>query len=140
MAGCFGVNFYVSGVDYKEMFFGMFVPTMTQDSYIPAIGIIGCIIMPHNLHLHSALVLSRKVDPKNSKAVYESNIYNTLESGIALLIAFIINLFVIGTFANYMRQPDADPSIDLHNADAALRDSFGTAAKYIWGIGLLAAG
>ena len=40
---------------------------------IQAVGIIGAVIMPHNLYLHSALVKSRDIDRKQSKAVREAN-------------------------------------------------------------------
>ena len=97
--------------------------------------------MPHNLYLHSALVLSRKVNNKNPKAVYEANVYNAVESGFSLFISFLISFAVIGTFAYYkINNPEKAATLDLHNADQALQESFGSAAKYVWGIGLLAAG
>ena len=58
--------------------------------------------MPHNLYLHSSLVLTRKIDTRNKNAVYEANIYNTIESGISLFISFVISTAVISTFASYV--------------------------------------
>lgn len=46
-----------------EVIKGMFIPwDMEYDSKIllQAVGIIGAVIMPHNLYLHSALVKVRK--------------------------------------------------------------------------------
>ena len=40
--------------------------------------------MPHNLYLHSALVLSREIDFSNKKKVKEANFYYAIEASIAL--------------------------------------------------------
>ena len=64
-----------------------------------AIGVVGAIIMPHNLYLHSALVLSRNIDFSNKKKIREANFYYAIEASIALFVSFLINLFVVGVFA-----------------------------------------
>ena len=108
------------------------------------LGLVGAVIMPHNLYLHSALVLTRKVNTRNRSQVNEANIYNNIESAISLFISFIINLAVIATFAEYViaNGHAGDPSydLDLGSAAVALEGAFGTFSKYIWAIGLLAAG
>lgn len=77
--------------------------------------------MPHNLYLHSSLVLSRKINTNSKSAVREANIYNALESAGALFISFMISFAVVGTFAYYHDNPPT-PFIDLNlrNADIAL--------------------
>lgn len=65
-----------------------------------AVGTVGAVIMPHNLFLHSSLVLSRKVPRKDEKRVRVAIYYNMVEIGIALFAAFLINLFVVGVFAH----------------------------------------
>ena len=94
--------------------------------------------MPHNFYLHSALVLSRKINSKNKSLVHEANIYNSIESGVSLFISFLINFAVVGTFAYYNSL--GVTNLDLRSADVALESAFGMGAKYIWGVGLLAAG
>ena len=37
-----------------------------------AVAAIGCVIMPHNLYLHSSLVLSRKVQRASAQRVYDA--------------------------------------------------------------------
>lgn len=139
MAGAFVSNFFIVGPKFGDLMYGLFVPTIPAGALPSAIGLVGAVIMPHNLYLHSALVLSRKVNNKNPKAVYEANIYNAVESGISLFISFLISFAVIGTFA-YYSGTDTAKNLDLHNASVVLEESFGSAAKYIWAIGLLAAG
>ena len=95
--------------------------------------------MPHNLYLHSALVLSRKIDSNNLNTVKESCIYNAIESSVSLLVSFLINFSIVGTFA-YFHFADPDYDLNLLNASEAFEATFGNAAKIIWGVGLLAAG
>jgi natural resistance-associated macrophage protein 2 len=54
-------------------------------------------------------------------------------------VSFLISFAVVGTFAFYH---DSGETMDLNlrNADKALEKSFGSGAKIIWAIGLLAAG
>ena len=47
---------------------------------------------------------------------------------------------VIATFAAYTSHKIVDQDLDLLTASDALADSYGNSAKYIWAIGLLAAG
>jgi NRAMP (natural resistance-associated macrophage protein)-like metal ion transporter len=57
----------------------------TSTSLTPqAMGIVGAIIMPHNLYLHSALVLSRDIDFTNKRKIKEANFYYAIEASIAL--------------------------------------------------------
>lgn len=103
MTVCFVINLVASNPDMKEMVYGTIVPTIPSiESLTPALGLVGCSIMPHNLYLHSALVLTRKVDQKSKRQLNEANIYNNIESSISLLVSFIINTAVISTFASYV--------------------------------------
>jgi natural resistance-associated macrophage protein len=118
---------------------GGFVPQLPHDSTNEMIGLIGAVIMPHNLFLHSALVQSRSVDRRDKVEVKEANKYFSIEASISLFISLIINISVIATFAFYHLKDEAR-SISLENADQALQESFGNGAKIVWGIGLMAAG
>jgi natural resistance-associated macrophage protein 2 len=89
----FCANMIISKPDYGSIAYGL-VNAM--------LGLIGAVIMPHNLYLHSALVLSRKVNYRNRNEVAEGNYYNAVESGISLGVSFFINTFVIATFAVFI--------------------------------------
>lgn len=140
MAIAFFANMIGSKPDYGAMLYGTIVPTIPDGSLDAALGIVGAVIMPHNLYLHSALVLTRKIDMRSKNSINEANIYNNIESGISLFISFVISATVIATFAAYI---EASPGVDdltLLEASDALASTFKNSAKYIWAIGLLAAG
>ena len=102
MAITFLINFFTSKPLYDEIAFGLLVPTCPPGSLLAALGLVGSVIMPHNLYLHSSLVLTRQIDMKNKNAINEANIYNSIESSISLFVSFLINTAIISTFASYM--------------------------------------
>jgi manganese transport protein len=59
-----------------------------------AIGIIGATVMPHNLYLHSALVQSRKLQ-KDEASIRRAITFNTIDSSVALTIAFFVNAAIL---------------------------------------------
>ncbi len=102
MAVTFGYEYVVAAPDQAEVMQGLFVPWCEgcgNKELLQAVGVIGAIIMPHNLYLHSALVKSREVDRRRKEAVAEANKYFFVESAIALFVSFIINVFVVSVFA-----------------------------------------
>jgi len=59
-----------------------------------AIGIIGATVMPHNLYLHSALVQSRRLQ-KDTPSIRRAIHFNTLDSIVALTVAFFVNAAIL---------------------------------------------
>jgi natural resistance-associated macrophage protein len=106
--------------DFSEVLYGTFVPTIPPGCMNQAIGLIGAVIMPHNLYLHSSLVLSRKINRNNRHIVKEANIYNAIESGISLFVSFLISFAVVGTFAYYHDKGGSVEDLNLRNAGQAL--------------------
>ena len=168
MVVTFGFQYFSRLPPQDEVFRGWAEPRIgDNDTFQSAIGLIGAVIMPHNLFLHSALVLSRKIDrnfEKNPKKaeykISEAVFYNKLESTIALMISFGINLFVVAVFANlkYFNDdgspvchydgkvitPKGDDGTDqiglLSAGDCLQAVNNAEWWKYIWALGVLAAG
>jgi len=166
MAWSFGYEYIVAAPDQGEVVKGLILPQCPgcgHKELLQAVGVIGAIIMPHNLYLHSALVKSRDIDRTKKKDVKEANFYFFIEATIALFVSFIINVFVVSVFAeglhgktnNEIRSlcesvnnshTDQFPADDnpveavLYKGGVFLGCQFGSAAMYIWAIGVLAAG
>ncbi len=80
---------------FLEMGHAIITPTFRQYGmmYI-AIGIIGATVMPHNLFLHSALVQSRQLR-KDDATIRRAIRFNTIDSTVALTIAFFVNAAIL---------------------------------------------
>lgn len=70
MTVAFFVDFFMSPPSASQVAEGF---AFRAESYatVPALGLIGAVIMPHNIYLHSALVLSRLVDRRNTRKLWE---------------------------------------------------------------------
>jgi manganese transport protein len=92
-----------------------------KDMVYIAIGIIGATVMPHNLYLHSALVQSRKLQADDS-SVRRAIKFNTLDSVIALSLAFFVNaaILVLAALVFFGKDKMALPGgkVVVFNADA----------------------
>lgn len=118
MLVCFCVNFFRGGVATADVASG-FLPRVQSYAVVQAVGIVGAVIMPHNIFLHSALVQTRQVDPTNARKVREANKYFAIESGGALFVSFLINLAVLGVFAKGFFSTDCTRSFDEHGINTA---------------------
>ncbi|KAJ3691806.1 hypothetical protein LUZ61_020970 [Rhynchospora tenuis] len=143
MAITFAIMFGEAAPSSEELLYGVLVPQLSSKTIKQAVGVVGCLIMPHNVFLHSALVQSRKIDISKKGRVREAMNYYTIESSIALFVSFIINVCVTTVFAKgFYGSKEAD-SIGLENAGQLLQTKYGGRLfpiLYIWGIGLLASG
>lgn len=99
MAVCFFIELGIIQPDFSELVQGIVVPYVPMSAFSSMVGLIGAVLMPHNLYLHSSLVYEKKIDRKNIPLLRKSIFYFKIETGIALLISFFISLAVIGTFA-----------------------------------------
>lgn len=145
MGVCFLYMYITVKPDQGQLLIGLWFP-WCQDCDKAAIqqlvGIVGAVIMPHNIYLHSALVLSRNIDRTNKQKVAEANMYYSVESSIALFVSFLINLFVVATFAKAFSAGSgyAPEDASLRTAGSWIYESYGLGMKIVWGIGILAAG
>ncbi|XP_024935809.1 protein Malvolio isoform X4 [Cephus cinctus] len=167
MAVTFGYEYIVSAPPQDEVVKGMFTPwckDCDNRALLQAVGIVGAVIMPHNLYLHSALVKSRDIDRKEPSKIREANMYYFVEACIALFVSFLINVFVVAVFADGLYQKKNEDvyavceahnytlgmetftndnntfDADLYKGGIYLGCQFGAAAMYIWAVGILAAG
>ena len=125
---------------------GIVLPRLpsTKALYI-AISLVGAVVMPHNLFLHSALVLSRgfSLGERSLKMAYK---YNIVESGLALAVSLFINfaVIIVGA-ANYAQLTDPVQMQEvrerpLQYAPEMLKQVLGSSAKGFFAAALLASG
>ncbi|GAA5816213.1 hypothetical protein MFLAVUS_009739 [Mucor flavus] len=144
MAICFWVELVQSNPNVKEILHGVLVPIIPKNAEFQAVAMLGAVVMPHNMFLHSALVMSRDLGKQPSiRKLKEANFYFAIESILALSVSFFVNLAIVVVFAKVFYKPDQLGPIKLpglDDADIGLSGTLGSAAKYLWAAGLLAAG
>jgi len=98
IAGCYFIEIFVlpqTHPSFAEMGLALVRPNFRRVGMIyVAIGMIGATVMPHNLYLHSALVQSRKLK-KDEHSVRQAIKFNTIDTTVALSIAFLVNSAIL---------------------------------------------
>merc|ERR1712137_1528144 len=139
VSGCFIVEMFFVDLDVWGMLEG-FIPLFEVDSgegsvggyAVAAVGLLGAVVMPHNLFLHSALVKTRKVE-RSYAGIYESMIYNVIECAMALGVSFVINFCIISISSAVFYYSD-DTGLD--QAADLLAQTLGNAPWVIFGIAM----
>jgi manganese transport protein len=116
-------------------------PQFSTATILTAVSILGATVMPHNVFLHSSLILERLSGPRASleerRKVLRLAKIDTLA---ALNVAFFVNaamLVVAGTvFFRHVNPAD----LNLQEAYVTLAPALGTLAAVAFGVGLLASG
>ncbi|ORE05382.1 Nramp-domain-containing protein [Rhizopus microsporus var. microsporus] len=143
MIACFWIEMFASHPNMELLLKGILVPEIPEDAKVQAVGMVGCVIMPHNMFLHSALVMSRHLgqNPSDNKKK-EANFYFAIESTLALITSYLINLAIVVVFAQVFYNPGQviTQLPGLYDASEVLSSTLGKYAKYFWALGLLAAG
>jgi manganese transport protein len=139
--------------EFAEMGQALVSPSLRQAGMLAlAIGIIGATVMPHNLYLHSALVQSRRIQ-SDEASIRKAIQFNTLDSLIALSLAFFVNAAIMVlaamVFFGHKSVPLAGGGVAVFNEDSdwiriaylTLAPLLGTmAASILFAVALLASG
>ncbi|KAJ3709249.1 hypothetical protein LUZ61_012954 [Rhynchospora tenuis] len=147
MAACFFGELGYVKPPAGEVIKGLFVPKLKgRGATGDAIALLGALVMPHNLFLHSALVLSRKTPP-SVKGINDACRFFLIESGFALFVALLINIAVVSVSGAVCKASDlsaesADRCNDLtlNSASFLLKNVLGKSSSLVYAIALLASG
>ena len=140
---CFAAEMLLSRPSMAGILSGL-IPT-TQIVTNPAmlyiaLGILGATVMPHNLYLHSAVVQTRKIgeDPAAKRTAIR---YGTLDSTVALFLAFLINAAILILSAATFHGTGHENVADIGDAYKLLTPLLGTSlASTLFAVALLASG
>mmetsp|Transcript_15014 Transcript_15014/g.22501 ORF Transcript_15014/g.22501 Transcript_15014/m.22501 type:complete len:541 (+) Transcript_15014:55-1677(+) len=125
------------GFDGKALMEGwtIGVKDLSHDDLFSITGVVGAVVMPHNLYLHTAACQSRRVPQEHvEKAVF----YSSIEPVLPVAISFFINLAVVVIAAESVYGKEEASTVGLTN----FCDYFQAMASgcTLWGVALLAAG
>ena len=140
IGACFLLEIILSRPDLPGIARG-FLPTLPdRDALYYAIGILGATVMPHNLYLHSSLVQSRKV-VKTADGIHQSLKYNTIDSVVALNIAFFINAAILVMAAAVFFRSGHTDVASIQDAHRLLAPLVGSGvAPIVFAVALICAG
>jgi manganese transport protein len=140
---CFGLEMLFSQPAIAPLMQG-FIPSTelftNQQMLLIAVGILGATVMPHNLYLHSAVVQTRAHET-HAKGKREAIKFGTIDSTIALSIAFFVNAAILILSAATFHVRGYGDIAEIDQAYQLLAPLLGVgAASIIFAVALLASG
>lgn len=118
---------------------GAFVPTVPQGSLLIIMSVLGAVVMPHNLFLHSEIVQSREIHLEGDERIQHMLKYEFIDTLFSMIVGWAINsamiLLAATTFFAHNQHVE-----ELSQAQAMLQPLLGNNAANIFAIALLLAG
>ena len=127
------------GPDRKELVKGWtygFVDVTSEDMFSIA-GILGSVVMPHNLYLHTAAVQSRRVE-RRENVVKQAVMFSSWEPVVPIVVSFFVNMAVVSIAAESVYGVVGAEEVGLTDFCSYFQSLKG--GCILWGIALLAAG
>ena len=126
-------------VDWPTAAVGWVVPSMPAGSAAIVVSVLGAVVMPHNLFLHSEVIQSQHFEGQGEKVIRERLDHEFVDTLLSMGIGWAINsamvILAASTFFSAGVQVD-----DLAQAAATLEPMLGPAARVIFALALLFAG
>ena len=139
MGVTFWINFMRTGVTAGEIFEG-FIPTFHANQMGVSMSLFGAIVMPHNLYLQSSLVMTRRIENLTPRETKRTVMFLRIETMVIMVMSFVINMAVIGSFTNMDTSSIAGDNFDFVSAGEVIKENLGTTCQVLYGIGLFSSG
>jgi Mn2+/Fe2+ NRAMP family transporter len=132
------------GVDAGKLFRGWTIDfvSATSDDLFTITGILGSVVMPHNLYLHTASCQSRRVI-RTEEVVTTVVKYCAWEPVVPIIVSFFVNMAIVAIAAETVFDDKALPVSDAANVGLTDFCEYFRSIKggcLFWGVALLAAG
>lgn len=123
-------------VDWASAAVGWVAPKMPAGSAAIVVSVLGAVVMPHNLFLHSEVIQSQHFEGQGEKVIRERLDHEFVDTLLSMGIGWAINsamvILAASTFFSAGVQVD-----DLAQAAATLEPMLGPAARVIFALALL---
>ncbi len=135
---CYLVEILIVQPDWKELAPSIVIPNINKNSIYIAMGILGAVVMPHNIFLHSNVIHSRKWGISESEKMSLLR-YEKTDTTVAMLLGWLVNSsMIIVAAAVFSRNHIVVDSIE--QASATLTPLAGPLAGFLFAVALVFAG
>jgi manganese transport protein len=129
----------IADVSWNEAVIGWIKPEIPANAIVIVMSVLGAVVMPHNLFLHSEVIQSRQWNLQNETVIKKQLKYEFTDTLISMLIGWAINsAMIIMAAATFYQQKV--PVTELGQAQEMLSPILGPAAGIIFAIALLMSG
>lgn len=125
-------------VNWGEAIKNLIIPNIPSGSLIVVMSVLGAVVMPHNLFLHSEVIQSRKWNLKDKSIIEKQLKYEFMDTMLSMIIGFVINSAMILVAITFFE--NSVEVTELEQAQIMLKPLLGSGASLVFAIALLFAG
>jgi manganese transport protein len=126
-------------IDWGAATIGWVTPSFPEGSMIIIMSVMGAVVMPHNLFLHSEVIQSRQWNRKNEKIIKKQLRFEFTDTLVSMLIGWAINsAMILLAAATFFKT--STPVTELQQANHLLKPLLGSNAAVVFAVALLLAG
>jgi manganese transport protein len=126
-------------IDWNSAIAGWVTPSFPKGSMIVIMSVLGAVVMPHNLFLHSEVIQSRQWNLQDEKIIKKQLRYEFLDTLVSMLIGWAINSAMILLAASTFFRNKV-PVTELQQANHLLTPLLGNNAAIVFAVALLFSG
>jgi len=129
----------LADISWSEAVIGWIKPSFPQGSMIVIMSVLGAVVMPHNLFLHSEIIQSRQWNLTDEKIKTRQLRYEFLDTLFSMIVGWAINsAMILMAAATFFKHKI--PVAELQQAKNMLVPLLGNNAALVFAIALLFAG
>jgi manganese transport protein len=138
IAGCYIVELFIVDADWATAAPHWVVPSVDGASILVALGMLGAIVMPHNIYVHSNVIQSRDWDlaPERRRRLMN---FELIDTSLAMGMGWLVNSAMIIVAAAVFFTAGAKVD-SIEQASETLRPLVGSLSQFLFGLALLVAG
>jgi len=136
---CYLAELHIVRPDWGAVAHYIALPHLDSGSALIAIGLLGAVVMPHNIYLHSEVIQNRQWQGRTEPETRRLLRFEFVDTLLAMLVGLAINAAMIIVAAAVFHRHGHHVST-LVQASETLRPLAGGWASVVFGVGLLFAG
>ena len=126
-------------INWNSAVTGWVTPSFPQGSMLIIMSVLGAVVMPHNLFLHSEIIQSRQWNRKDEKIIKKQLRFEFTDTLVSMIIGWAINsAMILLAAATFFKTKT--PVSELQQAKELLSPLLGLHASVVFAVALLFAG
>lgn len=126
-------------IDWASAGIAWIIPSLPTGSIMIVMSVLGAVVMPHNLFLHSEIIQSRQWNLENEAVIKKQLDYELFDTLLSMLVGWAINSAIILLAATTFFTTRT-PVSELQQAQSLLTPLLGNNAAVVFAVALLFAG
>ena len=131
----------IAGIDWKQAAIGWIKPSFPTHSMPVIMSVLGAVVMPHNLFLHSEIIQSRQWSLADDAVIQKQLKYEFRDTLFSMIIGWAINsAMILMAAASFYQNGNGTTVDDLAVTGSMLAPLLGNMASLVFAVALLLSG